>query len=438
MQTLITISFYIILIFLLVMFFKQKNLLSPTSIFYGYSSIVFPISYLLSSYLSLGSVFFKNPSEINSNSIFEAIFSITLAFLSFSFARYLIPIRKVVWVDYKIKRVRILVAVLLSLLISAVAANLLFTKLGGFQRVIAELGAVRSGELNGLGIYTYAITMLLPTVLQFYLIYSIKNKSKNLAYVLAVCILSCFLGGVFGFRGPVVSLLIQVYCIFFIMTGKPKKKITFRLILFAIPISTLAGLLRFSLNENFYKYLDSIDLSILIGTISDWVLTRVRGVETFVILKNYVDVHGYNFFIQSIIESFTVLIPNILYTKATSLTEIIATKVYGLYLYDAGIFKDIYGGVSYTFISEAYWNFGYFGIVIFCFILGLTLKSVEQNAEVNKSVVQLIFFKAFSGFSLLMVETPQLAINAIILNIALNLLMLMFLSITIFPKSFNR
>lgn len=424
----LNVSWVMLLFLMLFVFFRQKNFLSPTGIFIGYSALIFPISFLVSGFFGIGSVFFGAPSEIPIAMQWSAFFAVVLGICSFWFGRHCVGIGSLRWPDFEIKLGNLKLLIFLSTVMAGVSAAYLFNVLGGVSRVFSELGAIRSGELSGLGVYTYAITMLLPTSMQFVMIYLIRinHPRKNISVIF--CVLSSLLGGVFGFRGPVMALLLQVFSIYFLMTGRPSRKTMLIILMVLVPAATISGFLRVFLNEAFWDLAGKMSSSDMAAYASDLLLTRVRGVETFVVMKGYVDFHGFGYFIDNFRESIFSVFPAIFFEKGNSLSEIIATNVYGKYLFDAGVLKDVYGGVSYTYIAEAYWGFGFAGVSFFCLLFGVLFRVVECGRSI--SLVRIILYKSLAGFCLLLVETPQLGLNAIVVNVAFNFALMFFLAIS--------
>lgn len=432
----IFLSFIVLLIGYIWLFLRQNFLLSPTSIFAAYAGLTLPASFLIAGYLEIPSVFYESIGLIDDEVAVFCIFATALGMLGLVLGRELeriLPVCKPRDSTIIASRFNILLPVVI--LFASISFTTLIGELGGIDRVISELGAVRSGELIGKGVQVYGITMLLPTALQWYLIYTLKSRRGNGRFVLCLCIASCLLGAGFGFRAPAVALLIQTIVIWYLLTKSPSKKMMLVGMLLVIPLVTLAGFLRFLTNELVVDKLIMADSIMVAKSLSDSTLTRVRGIEAFSLLMPFVDTHEYGFFLGNIVESALAIIPSFLYQKPISLTENIATLVYGSYLYNAGVIKEIYGGVSYTFISEGYWNLGFSGVFLYGIFFGFLFKFVERTERCQyPTSVQILFYKAISGFAPLLVEATQLGINAIIVNVGVNFIVLAFISIPINKK----
>lgn len=415
-------------------FSKQKFLFSPTSTFIAYAGLAIPGSFLISILLNLTSVFYISPQDVDEDAVVYSALAMLLGIGGLIFGRafeQFIPKFKQRSMNMDGSRLYLVIPV--SIVVALISLFSLVSELGGFGRIISELGAVRSGELTGKGFQVYAITMLLPTVLQWNLVQCLRGNSNRRYVALILCLLSSLMGAGLGFRAPAVALLIQTIVIWYLLTKTPSRRALMLGTALFIPLITLAGVTRFLTNESVIDTLKDADTALISAYFADTTLTRVRGVEAFSILKQFVDAHSYGMFIENISESIFSIVPGALIEKPVSLTENIATQVYGRYLLDAGIIRDTYGGVSYTFISEGYWNAGFLGVLLYGFIFGIFFKIVERAERYESPTnLQIMLYKAVAGFTPLLVEAPQLGVNAIIVNIFVNsiLLLVIFYPIT--------
>lgn len=143
-------------------------------------------------------------------------------------------------------------------------------------------------------------------------------------------------------------------------------------------------------------------------------LIRVSAPELLLIIKR--DITNYGYFIQNIIESFTIIIPRGIWAnKPISLSEIIANDFFKDYLFRQGIIKDIYGGVAYSVVAEGYYNLGTVGVAIYGVLIG-ALINIASYAIKSKKIFYFLFGKAVLMNVLFIVESPQLGFNAIIQN----------------------
>lgn len=425
---------------MLAVFIREKFPLSPTAIFMAYSALVLPISYCVTINLNIGSVFFEVPILIEPDIIFKSYLALGISLVFFAIAQRIGKLYT--FSPSQPKRLierRFLPLTFVAVLLAFLSAYGLILELGGIVRIVEELGAVRSGELVGKGVQVYAITMLLPTVLQWHLIAAIRSKKPYASRVFWLCILASLAGATFGFRAPAVALIIQTVVIRYLLTRTPSKRALIIVISLFLPLATLAGFARFFANDAVVKTLEQVDLSTLFGYFANTTITRVRGIETFSIMVSYINETEYHWFWHNILESILSVIPTFIIEKPTSVTETIATQVYSRYLFEAGILKEIYGGVSYTFISEGYWNAGMIGVALYGAGLGLFFAFAER-AERNPTPtnMQIILYKATAGFCPLLVEATQLGVNAILMNVFVNVIIVTLLSLRITPAVMHR
>ncbi len=421
----------------LLAFLAQRFLLSPTAIFYAYSSLALPGSYLITRWLDMPSVFFDSPRQLAGYALATCVGATVLGWASFSIGRFG-PWRAPAFIHSQplyLRSHRFPWVLGASVLLAVWGGLDLVSSLGGIARISEELGAVRSGELAGKGIQVYALTFLLPTCLQWYLVLVLRQDRRHPGWVLALCLASCLLGAALGFRGPALALLLQVGVIWFLLRGIPSRKKMLTIMLVLASLVTLLGLLRLLLNVAALETITTAGPQAVASYVANTALTRVRGFETFVMIRQFVDDGAFMFFLSNIRESFQALIPSVVLAKPVPVAEQIANEVFANSLFAAGILRDSYGGVSYTFIAEGYWNAGWIGICIYGLALGLLFRWVESSPRAGMvSNLRLLVYKAVVGFTLVLVEAPQLGVNAILVNIAVNAVVLLALSVAVAPR----
>lgn len=413
-------------------FFKQRFLLSPTALFVMYFAVIFPLAYLVSYALDIPSFYVVSPRTIRPDKVFYAFCQAMLSLFAFLAGRYLIPAIRVDWPSVSFVRGRFTLLILSSSALATLGGVIVVHQIGGLSALIENTGEIRSGGLRGLGAATYAVTNLLPTVAQFWLMYAFRHQSKYLKWILTLCVASCLLAGVFGFRGGVFFLVLQVACICYLMTGKSYRRSAF----IAVPILGLLvsalGYLRLLATPDpiVQAVLASPDRSELLGLMADTALTRTRGVETVVLMNDYMNHSNYHYFTENIEETMHAVIPSFLFPKDISLSEKIGTEVYSGYLVSSGIDHDIYGGVSYSLVAESAWNLGLAGIALTGLAVGYLFRTVEDRDEINRtSYLYVIVYKSLAAVVIAILESPQLAVNSFLLNLVLNGGILIFLSV---------
>jgi hypothetical protein len=413
---------------------RRPFLLSPTAIFFGYFALVFPISYLASYLFDLPSPLFSSPRAIAQGKIVFAFCQILLGLLAFCLGRFLIPAVKVHWPQIELIESRFAPLIGISLLMAFAGGFLVIRQVGGFSALIENSGAIRSGGLRGLGAASLAVTGLLPTVAQFALMRAFRQKATHIWIVLLVCVASCALGGLFGFRGVILGMLLQVAAICHVMTGRTYRRQVVAVIGALALLVTALGYMRIMVTGQGEEVetLISGNPSEAFAVISNNSLTRTRGVENVITMSDYMEQSHFHYFLDNIQETATAAIPSFILPKDISLSEKIGTAVYSPYLMNVGIIEDVYGGVSYTLIAEGYWNLGLAGIVLVCLFWGYLLNVVEATASGDASgYLRTIVYKTIVGAMVLFVEVPQLGINSILITLVMNLGVLAFLSVRV-------
>lgn len=415
-------SFLIISIFIVGYFtLKSRYFLSPTNIFLLYGCLAYPVSFFICVIFDFDSVFFNSSREIEQVSLFVGAFWYFIGLLIFVYTRFFganIRVFRYSNSRVKVSSKKILILGVFSAIAFVISVRYLLSVLGGLENTFEQLGSIRAGGLSGLGLYTYAINMLIPTIAQLYLIYRLHN---NMTYqvTLIVCILLAFTGFIFGFRGPVIALLIQIYVIVFYYTGKPTRRQLIFSSFFIFPMVIALDLSRFLSFEDISVFTSVNGIG---ETIMNSTFTRVRALETFAVLHESLSWQNYGYYIDTILELFKAIIPSQVIEKGPSVAQIIATEYYSSYLYNEGIFQEVYGGVAYGYLAQNFWNLGYLGIIIFPALLGVMLKNLE-NSHSGKSIIFVIVNKTVAGFMFLIVESPQLGLNAILLGLFVNIML---------------
>lgn len=407
----------------LVMFWKQPFLLSPTAIFFAYFALVFPISYLVSYFLDLPSPIFPAPRNIPHAKLEFAFLQIVLGLASFCCGRFLLPAATLVWREVNLVKGRFGPLLALSILLAVAGFFSVIHQIGGFSAIIDDSGGVRSGELRGLGAGTFAVTTLLPTLVQFGLMYALREKLRLTWLIFLICVLSCALGGLFGFRGLVLVLLIQMASVIHIMTGKTRRKQIVLVIGLLGVLAVVMGYARIVLTEQgqAFRALASGDRADVAAVLLDNSITRTRGLEAVIAMDDYMERAPYHYFVDNIAETAKAIVPSFVLSKGLSLSEKIGTAVYGSYMMSVGNIHDVYGGASYTLVAEGYWNLGIPGIALLCCLLGYAVRIIETSAAKGTACYRkAICYKTVAGAMVLFIEVPQLGINGIVITLALN------------------
>jgi hypothetical protein len=409
--------------------FRQRYLFSPTAMFFAYCALVFPISFLLPTWFSIPSIFFEFPGDEPDGEVWFAYFVVLVSLATFCVFRFGLPVPQVQWPAIEIDTYRVKWFLAFSVPLAVLSGILLINSLGGFDDINGALNAGRAGGLTGQGIPLYVVTMLCPTLMQFWLMGAIQQKSRHAGLLFVCTLLASVMGALLGFRGPAIALVIQTLAIWHLMRGGIHRNTMLAILASAVLVVTVSGLMRNVRNAFDLIESGAIDPSTAAAFAADSAITRVRGVQSFILMRQYVDTHGYDYFMSNLWNTFVGPIPGALIDKGPSLSEVIATNVYGDFFFESGLIRDLYGGVSYTYISEGYWNLGVLGAMVFAGVWGALLRSIEAvRTGVAFTTSQLIVYKAIAGFTLQYVESPQLGINAIVANIVLNVVLMAVLN----------
>lgn len=277
-----------------------------------------------------------------------------------------------------------------------------------------SLNANRASGSKDETLFNFFIGIMLPNLYGIYLLAVNKIDTKRVLFFLLLSSFSL----VTGFRSVLISnvlflLLInfKVNKVFFI------KYFKYYLLISLVLLATI-GAFRDSGNLEFISFIQS---SIL----------RVSSFELITIMNDYVKINGFDSFYHNFVDSFNILIPRILYeTKPLSLSEVVSTDVYSSYLNKIGIVRDVYGGVAYTIVGEAIWNAGFIGVALYGIIFGVFILKCEKYIH-SSNWYKFLLGKSIFVNLLLLIESPQLGINAIILNYFVSLVIIFYYKVKI-------
>ena len=268
----------------------------------------------------------------------------------------------------------------------------------------------------------YVIVIILPFLIGLKLLKTNSKKSQIILSIIFFLVAS--LSILTGYRTGFISS--SLFFLMIYLNINNEKTIKFfslkNIIIMVAGLSfmTFYGAYR---NEGFQDNIDLDTISVLQSSI-----LRVSGPELLLIMIEKVNMTGYSFFKHNLIESFTILVPQAIWeSKPTSLSEIISTEIYGNYLYRLGIIRQLYGGVAYGILSEAFYNLGTLGIIIYSYFTAFILNISDKWIR-SKRLFKFLFSKAVIMNVLFLVESPQLGINAIIMNIFVSLAIVILIS----------
>ncbi len=419
---------YAQIVFIFIVIFSQyllrQRALSLLNWFLLLFLIVFPLSALYVHYFDAFSVIGVNFIRFEESYIdaafvcFMSLFFVVLFYcIGISFSRF-----GGFGIEFG-SNVRDSIWFLLFLGVGVGAFFILMKKFGGVGAFLGGVSAYRSGGGVGLGFLQYPGTMLLPILLFMFISKGDAEQNYRCRFLYVIVFFVFLLPVVIlGFRGPVIILLLQFLIVYNAFVSR-------------VSLSKLVvvGGVIFS-SFTFWAYLREPQLFGLGGCtfcklVGDTVVFRTRGIEVVAAILSKPQLVEYNFFVPNFIESVTSIIPRSVYAeKGYSTTEIITTAYFSADLYSIGIIKEVYGGVSSTYIGQSYWAHGFSGVLIVSCVFGFLLAVVQKMfvvGEQNNIVV--IFYSVVFSHLHLFVESFQLAINAMIMNFAVLCLLSIFM-----------
>lgn len=379
-------------------------------------TIVFPLSGLYLLYTNdlsvIGIDYLTNHNEYLLAAIlsFLSYFVISTTYL---FSYKILNLR--LWhFDIKLKKLNWITYLFMSA-VSITTLLLLFSKFGGIVNFLSNIDAYRAGDGVGAGFLQYPATMILPAILFFYMAAnSGKQISKTMIWVYRIAFITSLIPLIIlGFRGPVAIVTLQFLFFYhhFVSRIKIKKIIYLSIASFGILLTW--GIMRESHSTSELTIFSIVQLAVAL------VVFRTRGIEALsaIISKpNYID---YNFFVPNLIESLTSFVPRAIYPeKSISTTEQITTLYFANDLFSIGIIREVYGGVSSTFLGHAYWSGGVYAVIFISFVTGGVLGIMQKLYRDNTlNRLNVLFCGIFFSYIHFYIESFQLAINALIMNL---------------------
>lgn len=346
----------------------------------------------------------------------SVIYIISYKIFNFKIWKFDVKAKKINWFFF-----------LLMFIISIITLVLLFSKFGGFFNFLSNLDAYRAGDGVGAGFLQYPATMILPAILFFYMA---ANRDTHLSDRMVWLYRGAFIVSLIplillGFRGPVVIVTLQFLFFYnhFVSPIKLKSLIYVSISSFAILLSW--GIARESQSTGY-----ELTTFAIVQLAVALVLFRTRGIEALSAIISKPQNIDYNFFLPNLIESLTSFVPRAIYSeKPISTTEEITTLYFANDLFSIGIIREVYGGVSSTFLGHAYWAGGIYAVIFLSFLTGFVLAIMQKIYRDNlHNRLNILFCGIFFSYIHFYIESFQLAINAIIMNLLMFLFFILFLA----------
>ena len=327
--------------------------------------------------------------------------------------------------DIKAKKINLFMY-LFMFIISISTLLLLFSKFGGLENFLSNIDAYRAGEGVGAGFLQYPATMVLPAILFFYMAtYSDKPVTQRLIWLYRFGFLASLIPLIIlGFRGPVVIVTLQFLFFYHHFVSRIRLKNLFYVSIVSFVILVFWGIARESESNGDLTTFSIVQLAIAL------VVFRTRGIEVLSAMLSKPQNIDYNFFLPNLIESFTSFVPRAIYPgKSISTTEQITTLYFANDLFSIGIIREIYGGVSSTFLGHAYWSGGTYAVIFLSVVTGGVMAIIQKLYKDNLSNrLNILFCGMFFSYIHFYIESFQLAINAIIMNLFMFIFFILFLA----------
>jgi len=372
----------------------------------------------------------------------KAFFASFLGISFFQFGYYFTDNRKIKIFSFlpgTWRKNNVILILVVYFTLGIIGSILLIKSYGSLKNFLDSREEFRAGGLIGKGVFIYPATRLLTFAVLIFTIWKLRTFTKNNKYPLKKPIILLTLSIIpalsMGFRG----LLILPFISFILVYNYLYKKIEIKKL---IPISTII-LIIFVLYGVFRQVPSNIEISSnqLIEIVKAnpelayGFVSRSKGIEVVAsVIKKLDQTHEYDLGYKSLFEILTIWIPGKIWDDKPISTGVrFTTYFFGDNLnYIRGEYKNDWGGVSPTIIGEAYWNFGWLGIIVGLFFLGGLTKIIYltfiNNLNHNFSV--LIYALIFVLF-IMSAESFQGNINGFIMDIFVYIITSFFLKFRI-------
>tara|TARA_B100000963_G_scaffold91149_1_gene78450 strand:+ start:1159 stop:2514 length:1356 start_codon:yes stop_codon:yes gene_type:complete len=339
----------------------------------------------------------------------KAILALFLALFFFQLGYYLtkksIKIPSKFPQNFKNRRVNFCLAIFIF--IGYVSFLILINNNGGLRSFVENIETFRAGGLVGQGFLIYPATRLMSISVCIYLIYILSNKfiPGNNKKTFVIIILSLIPSYFMGFR----SFLIIPFISFSLIYNYAYRKFSIKSIFLSfsalIILFTSLGIYRAIPKDININYNALINIAKEKPQLVYSFLVRSKGTEVLAsVIKDMEDNGNYELGYKSAIEMSTIIIPKSIWKNKPIPSSIRFTnRFFGdLLNYKRNVFKDDWSGISPTILGELFWNFGWFGITLGMFVLGLIYKIIYLTFLRNKhnNFVLLIYALIFPSLCL--------------------------------------
>ena len=326
----------------------------------------------------------------------------------------------------KWKRNNVYLVVVFYFLVGFLSFLILINSNGGLLNFLSNIEGFRAGGLIGQGFLMYPATTLLSIGVLIFTIwkfkdiarYKDKNSLKKAIFLLIISILPSLL---LGFRILIILPFLSFLIVYnYLYRNLDARKLIF-LVSLIIGFFVIYGIYReippgVEITKN--KVVEILEEN---PEIAYSFLSRSKGIEVVAsVIKKLDKTKEYDLGYKSIFETLTIAVPHSLWpSKPTPSSVRFTTYFFGDNLdFIRGSYKDDWGGISPTIIGEAYWHFGWTGVIVGLFLFGWFVKKIYLTFIFNlqNSFVILLYTLFFVRIAM-SAEAVQGNINGLMLDI---------------------
>lgn len=389
---------FFIIIFFIIRRYRKYHLIQLNDFLLILYSLFFPLS-LLRPYLGYESIIgynIFNKFEILETCSIIVFFCLLLFILGYVLVRIHYRRNKIVYLpipkySYSSRYIRIFKKVTIFCTLLSIAMMVKFImEQGSFLEYMMNIESIRQTLTGQMGNYTL---IYLTVLISLYLILITEKftwEAKTGIFV------SIILFVIYGFRGPIISILI---ILFFIL----QKLNLFRVKINVKNILIILGLIYlFVLAQDLRSYQDAVSKEPFFVKL----LTRFFGYEPLMVVYDKVILQG-KYTINTLYNNFLYFIelpiPRTMMDDKIKPVSIIFTDEL---FYDEGDRSFATGGISPTILGSLIWNFHYIGIIFMVFFSMVTTY-VETRIRIEKNNLKILVLSCLSLYLVLAVEYPE-------------------------------
>lgn len=418
---------------------NQFDVFNIKNAFIIYYVIQLAFSGLISLYANL-------PSELSINPILDIEYY-TLSFIAsflgiffFQIGYYFssdITLKIPNFFQFRLKKINVYFILFFYSIFGIISFFLLIKNYGSINEFIINRESFRTNDMTGNGVFVFPATHLFNLGVFIFILYRLKSNvtRKNILFLLFLLFVSIIPSIILGFRAFMILPILEFVLIFNYCYKKVNLKKIIPISIIFMSVFVVLGIYR--------EIPVGIDVSpsAAIEVVKEnpqlaySFLSRSKGNEIVAsVLKKTDQTNEHEYGLSALIEMFTIFIPSSIWSNKPTPNSVKFTTYFFAddLSFSRGVSKDSWGGVSPTIIGEAFWHFGWLGIIVFMTFLGFIHKKIYFTFLKNKNnvFVVLIYAEIFPSM-IMMAETFQGYVNGIVINMIVLMISLFFLKIKI-------